>query len=107
MQNKEISEHIQMKTPDTIIRELEMGFVPYELAFSIPECGEEVQIDWTAMDYSEYDTFDFWCGTHLPPGLLEQWPCLEEWAYTEYENREKKTPLQELEERQKTSETKV
>jgi len=78
------------------------------LIFRLPEPDcEEVDIDWTAVHYKDWDDFNFWCGTHIPAGLLEQWPCLEEWAYTEYENREKKTPLQELEERQKTSETKV
>lgn len=98
-----------MKTPETVIKELELGFIPNELTFSIPESGEECEIDWTAMNYSEYDSFEFWCGTHLPEGLLEQWPCLEDWARQEYESRDKHTPLDEMNFRQseclKTEET--
>lgn len=85
-----------MKTPETVIKELELGFIPNELTFSIPESGEECEIDWTAMNYSEYDSFEFWCGTHLPEGLLEQWNCLEDWARQEYESRERRTPLEEM-----------
>lgn len=102
-----------MKTPETVIKELELGFIPNELLFRAPEeQKEEVEIDWTAMHYNEWDDFDFWCNIHLPEGLLEQWPCLEDWARQEYESREKKTPLDELNERQglickKVSETKV
>jgi hypothetical protein len=92
-----------MKDPQTVIKELELGFIPNELLFLAPEeQKEEVEIDWTAMHYSEWDDFDFWCLTHMPQGLLEQWPCLEDWARQEYESREKKTPLQEIEERQKS-----
>lgn len=90
-----------MKTPETVVKELELGFIPNELLFRIPENGEEeVQIDWTALNYSEYDSFEFWCGTHLPEGLLEQWPCLEDWARQEYESRDKHTPLEEMNFRQ-------
>ena len=91
-----------MKTPETVIKELELGYIPNELLFLAPEEQiEEVQIDWTALHYSEWDDFDFWCGKHLPEGLLEQWECLRDWAYCEYESRDKKTPLDEIEERKK------
>jgi hypothetical protein len=93
-----------MKTPETVIKELELGYIPNELLFLSPEEQyEEVQIDWTALHYSEWDDFDFWCAKHLPEGLLEQWDCLRDWAYCEYESREKKTPLDEINERQELS----
>jgi hypothetical protein len=92
-----------MKEVTKVIKELELGYIPNELLFLAPEeKHEEVQIDWTALHYNDWDDFDFWCSTHMPEGLLEQWPCLEEWAREEYESREKKTPLQEIEERQKS-----
>ena len=86
-----------MKNPDTVMKELELGFIPNELSFSLPVEGEECEIDWSALNYNEYDSFDFWCGTHLPEGLLEQWPCLEDWARDEYKSRERRTPLEDIE----------
>ncbi len=58
----------------------------------------QVKVDWDALDY-EYDTFERWADHILPSGLLEQWPCLIDWAKEEYEKTNKSTPLEELKKR--------
>lgn len=82
------------RTPDKVITEIELGFTPYELAYGLEPAPK---IDWTALQYNFWDSDDFWRRKLIPEGLVEQWPCLEEWAQEQVNNREKnKTPLEEI-----------
>jgi hypothetical protein len=67
-----------------VLKEIEMGFIPYEFTFNLePKC----QIDYT-----------YWLAK-MPDGLLEQFPCLIDWAVESNIPNTKKSPLMELEER--------
>lgn len=81
---------------DTVVKELEMGFVPYEFTFNLePRC----LVDWTKLKYNDWEEDDFWLA-RMPEGLLEQFPCLFEWALsTITEEQKKTTPLMEIEKR--------
>lgn len=76
-----------------VIKELEMGFIPYEFTFNL---NEPCKIDWTALKYNEWEDLDFWLYKQ-PNGLLEQFPCLYSWVESIYEEKKNITPLMELE----------
>lgn len=75
------------------IKEIDMGIIPYELTFGLEKVDK---IDWTALVYNEWDYIDYWMAK-LPEGLIDQWPCLEQYYKEHFENMPKLTPLQELE----------
>lgn len=78
-----------------VLKEIEMGFIPYEFTFNLePRC----QIDWTRLKYDDWTDNDFWLNK-MPDGLLEQFPCLFDWALSICEENKKTSPLQELEAR--------
>ena len=81
------------RTPDKVINELEMGYTPYEMAYGLEPVPK---IDWMALHYNYWDSDDFWREKLIPEGLIEQFPCLEEWAEEVVKSREKKTPLEEV-----------
>lgn len=90
------------RTTDIVIKELEKGYIPYELSFGLEKADK---IDWMALQYNYWDSDDFWREKLIPEGLIEQFPCLEEWADVVVKSREKKTPLEEMNERQEKLKT--
>lgn len=86
------------RTSDIVLRELEKGFLPYEFNFNL---DRQEKIDWTALDYSYTRDYDYWLSLQ-PEGLLDQFPCLEAWYKEMWETIKDKSPLDEIEERQKT-----
>jgi hypothetical protein len=85
-----------MKPVTSVIKELELGYVPTELSYGLEQA---VEIDWTALTYNDWDFLDFWVAKQ-PSGLLEQFPCLMDWVVGQYESMKGKTPLDEMNERQ-------
>ena len=92
---------IMSKSADTVIKELELGYVPCELSYTL---DKTVEIDWTALHYNEWTDYSYWLDRQ-PEGLLEQFPCLEGWVKNMWECNKDKTPLIEIEERQRESES--
>ncbi len=89
-----------MKTSDTVLKELELGYMPFELSYDLEV---PVKIDWTALNYNDWAQYSYWLAKQ-PSGLIEQWPCLEEWVkQTWYDNKDR-TPLMEIEERRRIEE---
>jgi hypothetical protein len=79
----------------TLLKELENGYTPHELDYS-ENC--KVKIEWEKFIYNDWADIDYWLA-RMPDGLLDQFPCLTDWAIEEAEKNTHKTPLQELEER--------
>lgn len=84
------------------MRELELGYVPCELTYTL---DKTVEIDWTAFHYNEWRDLSFWTAKQ-PEGLLEQFPCLEGWVEQQWKENKDKTPLDEIYQRQKEAEIK-
>lgn len=82
------------KKQDRVLKELDMGIIPYEMSYGLEK---ECFIDWTAMIYNDWDDFDYWIDKRDLRDLIEQWPCLLEVFKAEFDNREKLTPLEEME----------
>ena len=82
------------KKQDRVLKELDMGIIPHELTYGLEKT---VEIDWTAMIYNDWDDFDYWIDKRDLRDLIEQWPCLLDIFKTEFDNREKLTPLEEME----------
>jgi hypothetical protein len=76
-----------------VIKELEMGFIPTEFIFNLDPV---VEIDWLALKYNDWTELDYWA-QKIPDGLLEQFPCLESWVESIWEDNKNITPLMELE----------
>jgi hypothetical protein len=90
------------KPVETVIKELELGYVPCELSYTL---DKHVDIDWSALKYNEWSDLTYWMAKQ-PEGLLEQFPCLEGWVEQQWTENKEKTPLMEIEERQKQAEIK-
>ena len=83
------------KQVSKVIKQIELGHVPYELSFGIEPVD---RIDWSAIFYDDWNTPGFWYAKQ-PDGLLEQFPCLYSWVDEIAESRKGITPLMELDER--------
>lgn len=83
-------------TVDIILQELENGELPYEFTYNL----EKPPIyDERCVEYNEWTKYEFWLAKQ-PAGLIEQWPCLEEWVKQIWIENKEKTPLDEMLERQ-------
>jgi hypothetical protein len=56
------------------------------------------------LHYNEWSDYSYWKAKQ-PEGLLEQFPCLEGWVESIWESNKERTPLMEIEERQRESES--
>lgn len=84
-----------MKSSASVIKELELGFLPNELTFTLEK---QQDFDWNCLHYNYWDDFDYWLAKQ-PTGLIEQFPCLMEWVEQQYESMKGVTPLDEMNER--------
>lgn len=86
------------KFVNKVIEQINIGYVPLELTFDLTKKSD--YIDWSALDYDEWNNKAFWYAKQ-PDGLLEQFPELISWVDSIAEDRQGITPLMEIEFRQK------
>lgn len=65
---------------------------------------KRANIDWNMLSYTDWRTPEFWAAKY-PEGLIEMFPGLWQHCENLAEQYKDKTPLMELEERQKACET--